>query len=193
MEGKIGNDALLRPLLGPGHLRQRLIQPGEVFGRMMQGGKSGRLDLQRQAQLEQIAEALPVVQIVLGNADRPRLRLRHEGADALPGFHQPLVAQLGNGLTHHRAADAKGLGQSMFRRQPVTGLDPALADVAGDLGRNACRQMFTAPDLFHADGHSLSCLLGDQRLYPETPPKFNWQPGFMMPCGSIAALREVRS
>ena len=151
VKGEIGDDPLLRPLFGTGHPRQSVVDFREIVRCMMNGRQTRRLDLQRNAQLEQGTKTLRRGKLPVLDTDRTCRRLTDEGANALPRFHQTFIAQLRDCLAHDRAADPEGLGKHMLRRQPLAGLQSPLADLLGQLHGDPGRQVFTAPDLSKAD------------------------------------------
>ncbi len=156
VECEIGNNPLIRPFLGTGHLGKRVIQLFQICVVVMDGGQAGGFDLQRHAELEQTAEAFAIAQGSLLDPDGTTpLGLGDEGADALTRLHQTFVAQLGDCLPYDRAADAEGLGEKMLRRQFLTGRYPALGDFLADLAGNPCRELLVSSDVAEVHRHAL--------------------------------------
>lgn len=83
VEGEIGDDALLCPLLGPRHARQRLVDPLEILSGVVHGSETGRLDLKRHTQLKERAKTLRLGELAILDADRSGRGFADKCADSL--------------------------------------------------------------------------------------------------------------
>ncbi|EWS53208.1 hypothetical protein X551_03996 [Methylibium sp. T29] len=129
VELEVGADRVTARLHRRGEGVQRAAQGGQVVGAAAQRGEAGRLGLDADAQFQHRDHVAQRRELLRRDAERRRIaEPDHEGADAVPGGHQPAGLELGDRLAHHGAADAELRHDRRLGGQLVAGGQAAVAD-----------------------------------------------------------------
>lgn len=141
VEGQVVGEDLLR-VVGGVHRREVFLDLGQLVGRDAGGGQRGRRRFEDAAHLEQLHQTRAPGQVgdhAEGLQQVTRLQLGDVDARAVPGLQDAHHRQRLDRLPHRTAGEAQLDGQITLGRQPLAGLQPALADHRLDLLDGALR------------------------------------------------------